>query len=77
LLPFFLGVSGAAVAVALLVWIAYRFADQVASWLGTSARRTLARLTAFLLLCIGTQITINGVEDVVMTLAHTVSSTPP
>jgi multiple antibiotic resistance protein len=77
LLPFFLGVSGAGLAVALLVWIAYRFADQVASWLGASARRTLARLTAFLLLCIGTQITINGVEDVVMSLAHTVSSTPP
>jgi multiple antibiotic resistance protein len=76
LLPFFLGVSGAAVAVTLLVWIAYRFADQVASWLGASARRTLARLTAFLLLCIGTQITINGVADVVMALAHTVSSTP-
>jgi multiple antibiotic resistance protein len=76
LLPFFLGVSGAAVAVALVVWIAYRSADQVANWLGASARRTLTRLTAFLLLCIGTQITINGVEDVVMTIAHTVSSTP-
>jgi multiple antibiotic resistance protein len=71
LLAFFLGVSAAAVAVAAIVWIAYRFADQVSGWLGKSARRTIARLTAFLLLCIGTQITINGVEDVVTTLLHT------
>ena len=46
LLAFFLGVSGAAVAVTLLVWIAYRFADRVAGWLGAPARRTIARLTA-------------------------------
>jgi multiple antibiotic resistance protein len=76
LIPFFLGVSAAAVAIAALVWIAYRSADRVAGWLGGSARRTIARLTAFLLLCIGTQIIINGVQDVVLALLHTPPAAP-
>ena len=63
-LPFFLGVSAAAVAIALIIWIAYRSADRVGALLGASARRTVARLSAFLLLCIGTQIMINGFLDV-------------
>ncbi len=70
LLPFFLGVTAAAVANAALVWIAYRSADRAVAWLGASARRTIARVTAFLLLCIGTQITVNGVADVVATIIH-------
>jgi multiple antibiotic resistance protein len=75
-IPFFLGVSAAAVAIALLVWVAYRSADQVAGWLGGATRRTIARLTAFLLLCIGTQIIINGVEDVVLSLLHAPPAAP-
>jgi multiple antibiotic resistance protein len=63
-LPFFLGVSAAATAIALTIWIAYRSADRVGALLGASARRTVARLSAFLLLCIGTQIMINGFLDV-------------
>ncbi|MBU6498840.1 MAG: hypothetical protein KGQ40_09955, partial [Rhodospirillales bacterium] len=70
LLPFFLGVSAAAVAIALLVWIAYRSADRVAALAGASARRTMARLSAFLLLCIGTQIMIGGVADILAMLRH-------
>lgn len=62
---FFLGVSVAAAAIAGIVWVAYRSADRIGAWVGASARRTIARLSAFLLLCIGTQIIINGVEDVV------------
>ena len=62
---FFLGASAAASAIALIVWVSYRLADRIGLWLGASARRTIARLSAFLLLCIGTQIIINGVEDVV------------
>jgi multiple antibiotic resistance protein len=68
LIPFFLGMTAAAVAMALCIWIAYRSADRVAGWLGGPARRTLARLSAFLLLCIGTQIMLAGVSDVVATL---------
>jgi multiple antibiotic resistance protein len=67
LLLFFLGVSGAAVAMAVLVWVCFRSADRVAGWLGASARRSLSRLMAFLLLCIGVQILIGGIEEVVLT----------
>lgn len=65
---FFLGVSAAAAANALLVWACFRSADRVAGWLGASARRSLSRLMAFLLLCIGVQILIGGVEDVALSL---------
>lgn len=65
LLAFFLGVSAAAVANAAIVWIAYRFADRVTGWMGTSARSIISRLTAFLLLCIGVQILLAGLGDVV------------
>jgi multiple antibiotic resistance protein len=68
LLWFFLGVSGAAAVIAVMVWVLYRQADRVAAWLGTSARRTISRLMAFLLLCIGVQILIGGIEDVALSL---------
>jgi multiple antibiotic resistance protein len=65
LLEFFAGASTAAIAIALCVWIMYRSADRMNSFLGASARRTIARLTAFLLMCIGVQIVINGAVDIV------------
>ncbi len=63
LLPFFLGVSAAAVAIALLVWLAYRSADWIVAKIGASARRTVSRMSAFLLLCIGVQILVNGMSE--------------
>jgi len=63
LISFMLGLSGAAVAIALLVWLAYRYADTVIALLGNAGARVLTRLVAFLLLCIGMQIIVNGVED--------------
>jgi len=65
LLDFFLGVTAAAVANALIVWIGYRFADRVTGWMGASARNILARLTAFLLLCVGVQILVSGIGEAV------------
>lgn len=69
LLDFFLGVTAAAIAVAACVWIAYRMADRIAGLIGPTGRRTVTRLMAFLLLCIGVQIMVNGVADVVATIA--------
>ncbi len=63
LVGFFLGVTAAAMAIAGLVWLCYRYADFVAERLGASARRTISRMSAFLLLCIGVQVMLNGVED--------------
>ena len=61
---FFAGMTAAATALALTIWITYRSADRVARLMGPSGSRTVTRLAAFLLLCIGVQILIAGVEDV-------------
>jgi multiple antibiotic resistance protein len=65
LAPFFAGMSAAAIAVALCVAIAYSFADRIGDVLGPGRSRILTRLAAFLLLCIGTQILLNGAHDAV------------
>jgi multiple antibiotic resistance protein len=64
LILFMGGMSGACVLVALSVWICYRFADAVLRLLGNDGAKVLGRLVAFLLLCIGTQIVVNGVLGV-------------
>ena len=61
---FFLGATAAAVALAAVVWITYRSADRVVRMMGPRGSRTVTRLAAFLLLCIGVQILITGVQDV-------------
>jgi multiple antibiotic resistance protein len=62
-IQFMLGLSAAAATIALLIWISYHYADAVIAILGRGGARVLTRLMAFLLLCIGTQIMTNGVED--------------
>jgi multiple antibiotic resistance protein len=57
------GVSAAALAIAVLIWIAYRYADGIMAVIGRGGARVLSRLVAFLLLCIGVQIVVNGIED--------------
>ena len=63
LLGFFLGVSAAAAVIAAMIWISYRYTDLVSNRMGVSARRSIARMSAFLLLCIGVQIMMSGAED--------------
>jgi multiple antibiotic resistance protein len=65
LVPFYAGLSGAAIAVALAVGICYASADRVVSLLGPGRARLLTRLSAFLLLCIGVQILLTGVQGVI------------
>ena len=64
LVPFFAGMSVAAVAVAALVWLLYSMTDQLARLLGQVASRAITRLSAFFQLCIGVQILITGVTEV-------------
>jgi multiple antibiotic resistance protein len=56
--------GGAAVtglaAIALTVFLCYRFADQMAALLGASGINVMIRLSAFILLCIGIQIIWSG-----------------
>jgi multiple antibiotic resistance protein len=49
--------------VAACVGIAYSFAGTVVTFLGPSVSRVLSRLAALLLLCVGTQILLNGLDD--------------
>lgn len=63
LLRFFAGMTAAAAANAAIIWAAYRLGDQVARMLGPTGTRTVTRLFAFLLLCIGVQILLTGVTD--------------
>lgn len=65
---FFFGASVAALAIAVLVWIAYGSADRLVILLGKSRSRAVSRVSAFLLLCIGVQITLNGVSDLLLPL---------
>jgi multiple antibiotic resistance protein len=63
MLGYFLGMSAAAVAIAVVVWLFYRWSNIAASYIGASARRTVSRMSAFLLLCIGVQILLTGLSD--------------
>jgi multiple antibiotic resistance protein len=65
---FYLGMSAAALAVAASIWVIYRYADRLARPLGESGTRILTRVLAFLLLCIGVQILLNGITDVLKPL---------
>lgn len=51
-----------ALAVAVSVYVCYRYADALVRVLGDTGRTVVARLSAFLLLCIGVQIAWNGVH---------------
>lgn len=61
---FFLGMTAAAVAMSVVIWVTYSYADRLTQLMGRSGTRTITRMSAFLLLCIGVQILITGVEDV-------------
>jgi multiple antibiotic resistance protein len=61
---FFLGMTGAALALTAVIWVAYHFADRLTASMSATSARTVTRMAAFLLLCIGVQILITGVEDV-------------
>ena len=62
---FFIGAGLAAAGVAVLVWLLYSASDRVTRMLGQSGARVLSRLVAFLLLCIGVQITASGFENLI------------
>jgi multiple antibiotic resistance protein len=70
ILAFFGGMSLAAVGIALLVWLCYRWSAGLTALLGPAGARVLSRLVAFLLLCVGVQIMVTGVVGVVDLVLH-------
>lgn len=67
-IPYFTGMSAAALAVALMIGVIYASSDRVASLLGQAGSRVVTRMSAFLLLCIGVQICLTGVQEALMPL---------
>lgn len=65
---FVLAASAAALAMAVTVAVAYGSAEHLVRLLGHSGARVVSRLSAFLLLCVGAQITLNGITDFVRSL---------
>jgi len=63
LIAFAAGVTLAAGLVCVLVWLAYGWADRLIALLGRSGAGIVTRLVAFILLCIGVQIVVSGVQD--------------
>lgn len=60
------GAVASLVAMALTVYLCYRFAPRLVSALGRGGMSVVVRLSAFILMCIGIQILWNGVKE----LAH-------
>ncbi len=54
--------TAAALTVAASIGIAYTWADALVALLGKSGARVVTRLSAFLLLCVGVEIVLNGVS---------------
>ena len=72
LLPFFIGMSAAAIVLSVTDLGALQLCGSTGTaWLGKNASRSITRLSAFFQLCIGVQILINGVTEVLQPLlAH-------
>jgi multiple antibiotic resistance protein len=48
------------IAIAVSIYLAYRFAENIARLLGETGLEVLVRLSAFILMCIGIEIVWNG-----------------
>lgn len=55
-------------AIALTIYLTYRFAEPIGRLLGDTAMDVVVRLSAFILVCIGVQIVWNGVSALVRTV---------
>jgi multiple antibiotic resistance protein len=58
------GILGIA-AVAVTIYVCYRYAERLAAFLGENGTNVLVRLSAFILLCIGIGIVWSGVADLI------------
>ena len=54
------GALGGLIAIGLTIYLAYRFAENIARLLGATGLEVLVRLSAFILMCIGIEIIWNG-----------------
>jgi multiple antibiotic resistance protein len=62
-----IGALAGVVAIAITIYIAYRFAETFAKVLGATGLEVLVRLSAFILMCIGIEIVWNGYSALIAT----------
>ena len=60
--PLIVGLLIGAVVIAVSIYLSYRFAERIAAWLGEAAMNVVIRLSSFILVCIGVQISWNGLS---------------
>jgi multiple antibiotic resistance protein len=65
-----LGISLAMVALSLTVFVCYRYAPKITQRISPETSHGILRIIAFVLLCIGVQITWNGVETLLKTVLY-------
>lgn len=61
-LLYLLTLTAAGLAMAVVIWILFSFADRIGAFIGRTGARALTRLFALLLLCIAVQIITSGAE---------------
>jgi multiple antibiotic resistance protein len=60
-----IGALGGVIAIGLTIYLAYRFAENIARLLGATGLEVLVRLSAFILMCIGIEIIWNGYSTLI------------
>jgi multiple antibiotic resistance protein len=60
--PLIAGLLIGALFIAVSIYVSYRFAEKIAAALGDAAMNVVIRLSSFILVCIGVQITWNGLS---------------
>ncbi|TNE79344.1 MAG: MarC family protein [Bacteroidetes bacterium] len=67
MLESYLGAAIAMLLISLCIFIAYGYADRLVMRLSPNFQKAMMRLLSFILLCIGGQITANGIHALIMT----------
>ena len=60
--PLIVGLLLGAIVIAVSIYLSYRFAERIAAALGEAAMNVIIRLSSFILVCIGVQISWNGLS---------------
>lgn len=76
MLPFYVGVVLAALLIAFIIGVSYAYADKLVAFLGQARSRVVTRLAAFILLCVGVQVFVTGVQDAFPALAAGLGQKP-
>lgn len=66
--PVIAGMLIGAVVIAISIYLSYRFAERIGEVLGDAAMNIVIRLSSFILVCIGVQITWNGLSTLLRSL---------